>query len=89
MDAEAYTARAHKLAFALSKRLSMEVTVRRLPLTKDARLLGFGFVCGSYYTIFGHHFLDDDLATFATRLMAEIRGEVDGQHRKGHASRKG
>lgn len=88
MDAEAYTARAHKLAYALSTRLATEVTVRRLPLTKDARLIGFGFVCGGYYTIFGQSFLDGDLGAFATRVMTEIRGETSGHHRTSHASRK-
>ena len=86
MEFEEYTRRAHKIAVVLSKRCNVEVTVRRMPLTKT--LLGFGFVCGDYYTVFGQHFLDGNIAEFATRIMKDIMGESHG-NTKGHASRKG
>lgn len=89
MEATAFTARAHKLAYALSTRLGKEVTVRRMPLTKDGRLLGFGFVCGDYYTVFGQSFLEGNLNPFAMRLLADIKGDRNGQHRKSHAGRQG
>jgi hypothetical protein len=86
MEPEEYTKRAHKVAFAISRKCNIEVTVRRIPLTKT--LLGFGFVCGAYYTVFGQSFLDGNLATFATRIMEEIQGKrhAIGKHGKIHGN---
>lgn len=86
MEVEEYVKRAHKIAFAISKKCNIEVTVRRMPLTKT--MLGFGFVCGSYYTVFGQSFLDGNLAEFATRIMSEIAGDSHG-NKKGDARHKG
>lgn len=86
MEFEEYTKRAHKIALVISKRCNIEVTVRRMPLTKT--LIGFGFVCGKYYTVFGQHFLDGNIAEFATRIMNGILGEANG-NTKSHAGRKG
>jgi hypothetical protein len=81
-----YVHKAHKVAYAVGKRLSIDIVVRRLPMPKGR--IAFEFVSEGKSAAFGQSFLDDNLAQFATRLMGIYAGATRG-HTKGNARHKG
>lgn len=81
-----YTLKAHKIAYALSKKLGIEICVRRLPLVNGH--MAFEFVTDKYAWGFSQSFLDGNLAAFATRIMEGI-ARVSHGNKKGDARHKG
>lgn len=80
------TTNAHKVAFALSKKLGESIKVSRMPLTKTT--MAFEFRTPERAATFGQSFVETNLAAFATRLMTELIGNRDDT-KKGNVSRKG
>lgn len=83
---EEYAKRAHRIAFAISKKTGQQICVRRMPLGKVC--MAFEFTDGKRTAAFGQAFLDDNLAAFATRVMNAL-AEIKHGDTKGHARRKG
>jgi hypothetical protein len=83
---EEYTHKAHKIAYALERKLSKPITVRRMPLGK--RCIAFEFSDGKKSVGYGQAFLDDSLAALATRIMNELAGAAHGNP-KSNVGRKG
>lgn len=79
--------RACAIAYGLSKRLNLDVSVARLPLVKGK--VCFEYNVGGLLVALGESFMYDGLAQTATRLLHDYQEYQARVHQKGHAGRQG